>query len=124
MFNKEKPNNTIVKIFFVVAACLMLIACYKHYYFPVEIEESEVSPAYQLEIRNDTTQMLTFLPRDGANKNVKEKQIPIGMSFITLLQIKKITVIENSTKKGELLQGKSLPALISIAAAWDQTRHT
>ena len=99
MLNKGKPNNTMVKLFFVFMACLMLSGCYKLHYFPVEIGELTVSPAYRLEIQNDTTRLLSFLPRDGADERVEEITVSIGDSFTTLLQLKKIIVGGTTTRE-------------------------
>lgn len=99
MINKGKPRKTIVGLLIVAVACLMLSSCYKQYYFPVEIGELTVSPVYRLVIQNDTTQLLVFLPRDGAGEKVKEKRVPVGESFTTLLQVKKIIVGETTTRE-------------------------
>jgi hypothetical protein len=99
MLIRGNPKKTIATFLLVAAACLVLSGCYKQYYFPVEIGELTVSPVYRLEIQNDTSQALVFLPRDGADKNFKEKQIPVGDSFTTLLQIKKIVVGETTTRE-------------------------
>jgi len=79
MLNQGKPNKTLVKVFFVLAACLMLSSCYQQHYFPVEIGELTVSPVYRLEIQNDTTRPLSFLPRDGADERIAEKKYPSGI---------------------------------------------
>jgi len=92
MLNGQKPNKTIVMLLAAAAACLMAAGCYKQYYFPVVIGELTLSPIYRLEIQNDTSQALIFLPREEAGKRVKEKRIPVGENFTTLLQIKKVAV--------------------------------
>ncbi|UCD81306.1 MAG: hypothetical protein JSW26_07740 [Desulfobacterales bacterium] len=99
MLNRKNPKKTIATFLLVAAASLVLTGCYKHYYFPVEIGELTVSPIYRLEIQNDSTQVLTFLPRDGAEEKFEEKQIAVGENFTTLLQIKKIIVGETTTRE-------------------------
>jgi hypothetical protein len=99
MLNEQKPNKAIAMFLFVVAACLILSGCYKQYFFPVEIGGLTISPIYRLEIQNDTSQTLVFLPRDGANEKAEEKPIPVGESFTTLLQIKKIVVDGTTTRE-------------------------
>jgi len=99
MLNQGKPNKTMLKLFFVLAAGLMLSSCYQQHYFPVEIGELTVSPAYRLEIQNDTTRSLSFLPRDGADGSVEEKKVAIGESFSTLLQVKRIIVGGTTTRE-------------------------
>ena len=103
MVNIRSTKKTMVKMLFALAACLILSSCYKQYYFPVEVAEVTVSPVYRLEIKNDTTQLLTFLPRDGADAKVEEKKISVGMSFSTLLQIKKVIV--GGTQTREVIAG-------------------
>jgi len=88
-----------LKVFFVLAACLMISSCYQQHYFPVEIGELTVSPVYRLEIQNDTTRSLSFLPRDGADERFEEKKVSIGESFTTLLQVKRITVGGTTTRE-------------------------
>ena len=90
-------------ILFAVAVFLTLNGCFKQYYFPVEIAELTVSPPYRLEIKNDTTQLITFLPRDSTDENVEEKEIPVGDNFSTLLQVKKIIV--GGTQTREIVTG-------------------
>lgn len=99
MLNTGPMKKTIVKMLFALAACLILSGCYKQHYFPVEIAELTVSPAYRLEIKNDTSQLLIFLPRNGEDAKVEEKKISVGMSFSTLLQIKKIIVGGTQTRE-------------------------
>ena len=99
MLNQGKSNKTMVKLFFVFVACLMVSSCYQQHYFPVEIGELTVSPAYRLEIQNDTTRALSFLPRDGADESIEEKKVSIGDSFTTLLQIKRIIVGGTTTRE-------------------------
>lgn len=99
MFNRPKPGKAITKFLFVVSACLMLSACYKQYFFPVEIGELTISPIYRLEIQNDTSQTLVFLPREEASERVEQKPIPVGESFTTLLQIKKTAVGGTTTRE-------------------------
>jgi len=99
MVNIGSTKKTIVKMLFALAACLIMSGCYKQYYFPVEVAELTVSPAYRLEIKNNTTQLLIFLPRDGADEKVEEQKISVGMSFSTLLQIKKIIVGDTQTRE-------------------------
>ena len=99
MENIRSTKKIIAKMLFALAACLILSGCYKQYYFPVEVAELTVSPAYRLEIKNDTTQLLIFLPGDGADPKVEEKKISVGMSFSTLLQIKKVIVGGTQTRE-------------------------
>ena len=98
MLSRQKPMKTTAIFIVLVAVCLMLDSCYKHYYFPVEIGELTLSPIYRLDIQNDTSQALVFLPRNGADNQVEEKRIPVGENFITLLQIKKVTVEGSTTR--------------------------
>jgi hypothetical protein len=98
MLNRQRPNKAIAKFLFVVSACLIFSGCYKQYFFPVEISELTISPIYRLEIQNDTSHTLVFLPRAGANEMVEEKPIPVGKSFSTLLQIKKMAVGNTAVK--------------------------
>ena len=98
MLSQQKSIKTIAIFIVAVAACLMLNGCYTNYYFPVEIGELTLSPIYRLEIQNDTSQALVFLPRNGADNQVEEKRIPVGENFITLLQIKKVTVEGSTTR--------------------------
>ena len=99
MLKRQKPHKTIVMLVAAAAACLMSAGCYKQYYFPVVIGELTLSPIYRLEIQNETSQALIFLPRDGANKQVAEKRIPVGENFTTLLQIKKVAVEGDVTRE-------------------------
>ena len=99
MQNVKARDRRFVIIFVMLAAGFVLSNCYTNYYFPVEVEEVKVSPPYRLDIKNDTSQLLVFLPRDGAGEGVNEKEISIGMKFSTLLQIKKIKVGETSTRE-------------------------
>ena len=73
MLSLRSKKNIIGKILIVIAVCFILSNCYTNYYFPIEVEEVKVSPAYRLEIQNDTSQLLTFLPREDAGQGVEEK---------------------------------------------------
>jgi hypothetical protein len=99
MLKVRSTKKTIGKILIVLAVGFILSNCYTNYYFPVQVEEVKVSPAYRLEIKNDTSQLLTFLPRNGAGQGVEEKIISVGMSFTALLQIKEIMVGETTTRE-------------------------
>ena len=99
MRNVRTSKKRSVIILVMLAAGFILSSCYTNYYFPVEVEEVKVSPPYRLEIKNGTSQLLIFLPRDGARGGVREKEIAVGMNFSTLLQIKKIKVGETITRE-------------------------
>jgi hypothetical protein len=96
-------KKTITLMLLAVSTSFILSSCYKQYFFRVEITDEAVSPIYQLEIENSTTQQLTFLPRDGASVEIEEKKISVGESFSILVQIKKIKV--GSTITREVVDG-------------------
>jgi hypothetical protein len=98
MLNKQKANRAIAMYLAAAAACLVLSGCHKQELFPVQIGELTLSPIYRLEIQNDTSQPLVFLPRQGANEKVEDLRVPVGKSFTTLLQIKKMAVGDTAVK--------------------------
>ena len=99
MRNVRTTQKRFVLILVMLTAGFILSNCYTNYYFPVEVEEVKVSPPYRLDIKNDTSQLLVFLPRENAGEGVSEKEISVGMNFSTLLQIKIIKVGETSTRE-------------------------
>jgi hypothetical protein len=104
MVNTRSTKKTIIIMLLAVSTCFILSSgCYKQYYFPVEVADVTISPAYELEIKNSSTQQLTFQPRDGASVEIKEKKISVGESFSILVQIKKIKV--GSTITREVVDG-------------------
>ena len=77
--------------------------CYQYHYFPVEVEDMEVSPIYRLEIANNTSYSLTFLPTDPYRNRFNPKKVTPGHRFNALVQVKRIKV--GSTPTNEIVVG-------------------
>ena len=78
---------------------LLLTACAQREFFPVSVEEVGLSPAYQLEIRNMTSQTLTIRPLPDFRAEHADKAIEPGQSFRCLVQVKRIRVGETYTRE-------------------------
>lgn len=68
-------------------------------FFPVTVEEVGLSPAYQLEIKNMTSQTLTIGPLPDFRSEHHDKTIAPGQSFSCLVQVKRIRVGETYTRE-------------------------
>lgn len=82
---------------------LAATGCYQYHFFPVAVEDMEISPVYRLEIVNDTSHTLTFLPTDSYRDRLGPKKVVQEHHFILLVQVKRIKV--GSTLTHEIVAG-------------------
>ena len=80
-------------------AALLQAACAQREFFPVTVEEVGLSPAYQLEIKNMTSQTLTFRPLPEFREKHGDKVIAPGQYLRCLVQVKRIRVGETYTRE-------------------------
>jgi len=83
----------------VALSALILVSCSKQHFFPVAIEAVEISPVYQLEVQNTTSQVLTFLPIRKYRADYAPKAVGIGQHIDLLIQVSKIKVGETFTRE-------------------------
>jgi hypothetical protein len=82
---------------------IMIHGCYRVYYFPVEVEDVTLSPVYRLQIQNNTSQVLMFIPSEKYRSHLPEKEIAIGESFTSVIQVKRFKV--GQTLSNEVVAG-------------------
>ena len=86
-------------ILILLMTCIVVSGCYVYYYFSVRIADVRLSPIYRLDIVNKTSQVLSFLPRDGAQPDIKPMQLDVDGVFTTHLQVKEILIGKTPTRE-------------------------
>ena len=71
---------------------LLQISCTKYTYYPVVVEDVELSPVYQLDVINQTSQPLTFLPIRKFRSGYEPKVVSNGQEISCLVQVNRIKV--------------------------------
>jgi len=99
MSRKHFKRRIVLTILIFMFSTTFFTGCYNYYYFDVKIGDVRFSPIYQLEIQNKTSQILTFLPRDGVDPRIKPKKIDGDGFFTTHLQIKEIMIGQTLTRE-------------------------
>lgn len=78
---------------------LLPISCMKHTYYPVVVEEVELSPVYQLDVINRTSQELAFLPIRKFRPEYGPKVVANGQHISCLVQVTRIKVGGTHTRE-------------------------
>ncbi len=78
---------------------LLQISCTKYTYYPVVVEDVELSPVYQLDVINQTSQSLTFLPIRKFRSAYSPKVVANGQQISCLVQVNKIEVGETHSRE-------------------------
>ncbi len=86
-----------------ICIALLQISCTKYTYYPVVVENVELSPVYQLDVVNQTSQPLTFLPIRKFRSDYDPKVVAIGQHISCLVQVNKIKV--GATYSREVVAG-------------------
>jgi hypothetical protein len=82
-----------------ICIVLLQISCTKYTYYPVVVEDVELSPVYQLEVINQTSQPLTFLPIRKFRSDYDSKVVANGQQISCLVQVNKIRVGETYSRE-------------------------
>jgi hypothetical protein len=78
---------------------LLQISCAEYTYYPVVVEDVEMSPVYQLDVINKTSQTLTFLPIRKFRSDYDPKVVAYGQHISCLVQVNKIRVGETYSRE-------------------------
>lgn len=77
----------------VVVTAVTLAACHEAIVLPVATRQVEVSPVYEIDVRNRTGEVLTLLPSElGRARGFAEETLPDGAVWRVLLQLRRFKV--------------------------------
>ena len=71
---------------------LLPVSCMKRTYYPVVVKEVGLSPVYQLDVINQTSQQLVFQPIRKFRSTYDPKVVAYGQRISCLVQVSKIKV--------------------------------